>query len=1032
MSALPGIPFRILWRENLATPSDWSKRLTLEEYEKSGYKPYAHLAATIAAILTAAIGKHPEIRLQQLQHRGKDPTSLRTKLIDRGIHDPEDLANAVKDLAGCRAIFYTNTDAKAFEHSGIVRENFEIDWERTKRHHPLTAEAAPFISINYVIRLKDARTALPEYEDLAGLWCELQIQTTLNHAWSEMEHDMVYKMPKVEGFGERAMEQVKARLNGIMRRHLIPAGHEFSNVLHDFDRLRQGRDLFDRNALEEIAAAADNNQRDELIERFANHVLPNYDDVTAVWPDIRAALLMAVERARATEPVVIETPFGRLPGRAAERVEGRIAEIFKSYRYMDIEHTFDDAVGLYQSAPDGPSRERWLAVLKALSENNLRIWRQYGPAVQLRLVQHLTSLSAERRLALRTPIRPVLANVLKTSASGTFSETHDTFTWQEAALAPTEALRTVRDGAISILIEFFEASDDYAERVAIISILGAATRPPMGAGYGDEAHAALIRDAVRIVGFYAAARPTLSYELAQQIEHDLLLVHNRYRTLPNTVGERVRNEVPALMGAIIAFRDALNGDEEFVVYKTLVGFRSVFPEAWSERAFDYSRDQAHRHAMIERYVEGITAATLPMWRGRIEWCAATKSKDGATFPTFSGFLERLGELKPDLALDLIGGLDEPLAVWSPALLRGLAKGGCADEVNALLDGWIAEARFIPYVLRYLRLTTVAEPDRLRAAYAVARTQGDISAIMDAAVAALQQAPMHAGLVGEIALPVFRDLTADGRFEWVSQLSFLSYDNQLDGLFDDTARREVLELMQAVPVIDYDDEQVLALLTREDRATLFDYFEARLAREGTYDIESTPRYEAIPFHFNALMELPDLADLAGALVQKAYGWFQSDPDLFKYRGGRVATNFYPGLPESLQRAVLDFVDSGAPGAGDFAVSLLRSYNGEVVPFSLAHDLIARLPIDDPAWAELDLALSETSVVTGAFGFVEAYQQRTAEIEPWLSDASEAVRTFAVKFRHSLSQMIAAEQQRAEEAEALRRLAFEPPDPPGGAE
>ena len=1003
--------------------------MTLDEYEKSGYKLYAQLAATISAILAAAIAKQPEIRLQQLQHRGKDPTSLRTKLIDRGLQDPPDLAKAVKDLAGCRAIFYTNADAKGFEQSGIIRDNFEIDWERTKRHHPLTADAAPFISINLVICLKDGRTALPEYADLAGLWCELQIQTTLNHAWSEMEHDMVYKMPKVEGFGERAMEQVKARLNGIMRRHLIPAGHEFSKVLHDFERLRQGRNLFDRNALEEIAAAPDNNQRDELIERFASHVLPNYDDVAAVWPDIRTTLLAAVEQVRATEPVAIETPFGNLPGRGADRVEGRIAGIFKSLRYIDIEQTFDDAAKLYETAPDEASRERWLEVLKSLSENNIAIWRKYGPAVQLRLVQHLQTLGAERHIALRKPMLAVLGNALKTSASGTFSATYDTFTFEEATLPQSDALRAVRDGALTMLMALFTASEDHAERVAILSTLNAATRPPMNAGYNDEMHAALIRDAVKVVDFYSASRTTLSYELNQQIEHDLLLLHHRYRAPPETVGDGVRAEAPALMDAIVAFRDALNADEDFVIYKTLVGFRSVFSEAWTGRVFDHSRDHAHRQAMIARYVDEITPDTLPLWQRRIERCAATNSRDGATFPMFTAFLERLGEFKPDLALDLIGGLAEPLAAWSPALLLGLTKGGRADEVNSLLDRWIAEKRFIAYVLRYLRLATEAEPGRLRAAYDVAREQTDFAAIFDAAFAAIQQRATAPELVAEIALPTFAGLSADGRFGWVSELSHLAYGDGLDGAFDEKARSWILHLMEAVPVIDYDDEQVLALLTRGDRASLFGFFERRLARDKADELESTARYDAVPFHFQVLAELPELPDLAGALVEQAYGWFQQDPDLFKYRGGRVLRNFYPDLPESLQQVILAFVDGRVADAGDFAVSILRSYDGEAFPLGFAHDLIERLPLDDSAWVELDLALSQTGVVSGAFGFVEIYRQRMAEIEPWLHDTSDAVRGFAAKFRHGLSQMIAAEQQRAEEGEAMRRLAFELPESSG---
>ena len=112
--------------------------MTLEEYEEDGHKAYARLASTVSTILAASIATEPTLRLQQLQARGKDPGSLGAKLIDRGLGNPPDLPAVVKDLAGCRAIFYTNTDVRAFERSGIIQANFEVDWDRTKLHHPLS------------------------------------------------------------------------------------------------------------------------------------------------------------------------------------------------------------------------------------------------------------------------------------------------------------------------------------------------------------------------------------------------------------------------------------------------------------------------------------------------------------------------------------------------------------------------------------------------------------------------------------------------------------------------------------------------------------------------------------------------------------------------------------------------------------------------------------------------------------------------------------------------------------------------------
>jgi ppGpp synthetase/RelA/SpoT-type nucleotidyltranferase len=258
--------------------------MDFEAYARSKQFDYAALAETVESILRAAIAAYPgALRLQQVQRRAKNPESLRKKLQDRNLLSTSTLEADIKDLAGCRLIFYTNSDVSRFLQSGIIQDNFEVDWERTKIHHPVPGKTDPdnlFISNNYVLRLKADRTALPEYARFSDIWCEVQVQTTLNHAWSEMEHDILYKKPTLEGFGDKLFEAIKQRLQTIMKTHLLPAGYEFQKVLDDYERLMSGKAIFDRGALKALAECEDNNARHELLERFRDYVLPNYDDLS--------------------------------------------------------------------------------------------------------------------------------------------------------------------------------------------------------------------------------------------------------------------------------------------------------------------------------------------------------------------------------------------------------------------------------------------------------------------------------------------------------------------------------------------------------------------------------------------------------------------------------------------------------------------------------------------------------------------------------------------------------------------------------
>jgi len=74
----------------------------------------------------------------------------------------------------------------------------------------------------------------------------------------------------MERFGTKQYAAIKQRLTQIMNKHLIPAGYEFQRVQYDFDRLRQGKELFDRNTVEALKTANDNNARYELLQRMKN------------------------------------------------------------------------------------------------------------------------------------------------------------------------------------------------------------------------------------------------------------------------------------------------------------------------------------------------------------------------------------------------------------------------------------------------------------------------------------------------------------------------------------------------------------------------------------------------------------------------------------------------------------------------------------------------------------------------------------------------------------------------------------------
>ncbi len=153
--------------------------MNFDQYETKYQTWYAEFARIVRDILEKAIIRaegvpHP----QSIQYRAKEASHLKPKLEARGLLESSCIKDEIKDLGGVRLIFYTNTDVERFLNSRLIPENFEVDWDQTRVHHPTEENADQrYQAIHYTVSLNEARTALAEYAKFKGLRCEIQIQT---------------------------------------------------------------------------------------------------------------------------------------------------------------------------------------------------------------------------------------------------------------------------------------------------------------------------------------------------------------------------------------------------------------------------------------------------------------------------------------------------------------------------------------------------------------------------------------------------------------------------------------------------------------------------------------------------------------------------------------------------------------------------------------------------------------------------------------------------------------------------------------
>jgi hypothetical protein len=530
-----------------------------------------------------------------------------------------------------------------------------------------------YFAIHYLVSLTDERLVLQEYSKFRDLRCEIQLQTILNHAWAETTHDILYHRPDIEGFGSKQFSAIKDRLTNIMNKHLLPAGYEFQKVQHDFERLQQGKELFDRNTVEALKTADNNNDRYELLRRIKDDLLPYYDDVSAVAPEIIRGTVEAIKKARTAPTKEIETPLGNLAGHTAEQVGGAGLELIEGLRYVDVQQTFQVLCDLSVLATTDEEKTRIVQVAERLAQNDLEIWRQVGFGVQKLLQESTAALSDSDRGAARHVVLAVARQILDPELSG--STWHfNSVSLHRRAVPASNAFGTVRSNLIDLLFQIYSEAGPEGEKREVIQALNKAMRLPGGAGYGDALVKMVLGDTRRIVEFFADRADAEEFEILQTLEHDFLWLYRHTRNRARTQSEEhaeITDKGKVVLTAIERFRDRANNRHDFVRFKTLVGYQLVFPPEWEGDAMDIKGREAYRAARIAEYVASVTSETADEWYEVVERCAAVRSNDMATFPSFAGFLKQLAARSPEIALSYLKRGDA-LASFLPTVLGGLA------------------------------------------------------------------------------------------------------------------------------------------------------------------------------------------------------------------------------------------------------------------------------------------------------------------------------------------------------------------------
>lgn len=149
----------------------------------------------------------------------------------------------MNDLVGGRIFTYFREDSASVE--GILRGNFDIlEEESSDKAESLGVDKFGYTSRHLVCRVRDSIPDLKlRSSDFRNIWFELQIRTVLEHAWAEIEHELVYKA---------GTKQPVA-----IRRRFAAAAAALEIVENEFARLREHEPTLVSERAEVVSAAGE-------------------------------------------------------------------------------------------------------------------------------------------------------------------------------------------------------------------------------------------------------------------------------------------------------------------------------------------------------------------------------------------------------------------------------------------------------------------------------------------------------------------------------------------------------------------------------------------------------------------------------------------------------------------------------------------------------------------------------------------------------------------------------------------------------
>jgi len=889
---------------------------------------------------------------QIITNRLKEKNSLEKKLKDWKFKNLAD----VDDIAGCRIIFYLESHIEKFKellYEYFGNENIEKNNLRYSKNG--------YNAVHIVISLKNYSQILKNFIDeetfdkFLNLKCEIQLTTVLYHAWSEMNHDIIYKQSKeLKNFDEKKFKVLESSFSDIMENHLKKASYSFEFIYEEFESIKNGKNIFDIKFLDSIKDSSSNNEIYEKLKILKNYV-NEFGDKFPKNLKLFDFIEYIIKKSKTINPTPINNLFGEFNGYTTFDIIDILIDIIDLVKFYYFDEAFSTLL-ILSKEDNFNIRKKSGDILSKIAEFNLNLVDKDEFKFQFSLLDKLENFNESEKQDYFDIILKICEKLFITNFYHTSHDSFDSLEISTIEFKESENLKSIRIKSLDILMNLFKITNN-EQKVEIIKTLKSLGHKIPSLSQNTNIENIKIDNVIYLIDFYLKNIKDYDLPILSEIEKQVRLFINWFNLQDKSNAFELLN--------------LLESNIEYQFYRALLG-----------DSYDYKKDTKIEEFEQEQKIDEFIRLILKDDSKYLEeLILKIISKNNYVFniypntKSFCLFIKKIIEKKPKFILDIFINHNENIHEGFLYYLMNFLIEINKNEIEIILKKWIKENKKIELIIRFACCNKNINLEILEKIINNYKKSKEKTILNCLALFLSYRYDDGNEKIKNMFLDIIK------RHNEIENISWLNFNFKLDIVKDliETEIDIILDNLSLDNNFEYNTQRVLGVILEKFPKKGIKFLYEKFLDRYDYNILDRALKSNIEKYKEPIMN--EFLDLEYNLFLSVYG---------------IIIKLYPNFDDNSNTLLLNYLDSteDKDKLKKF-ILILQLYKTNSIIINLCKKIIFTYDIQKEEKEILFSILSSSGVTIGSDGITKFYERRINEITSW-EDENQNIKLFKKEF------------------------------------